>query len=236
MVDEDITSFDGISGFSLSFDGSDVGIKLLKADAATWLDADTLLLSFAAAGAVPGIAETVQDADIVRFDATSLGDATAGGFSMYFDGSDVGLTLAAHDVDAAELLPDARVLLSTTGSATLSGVSARDEDLIAFTPTSLGANTTGSFSLYFDGSDVGLGDAGEDVSGVAVDASGRLFLSNAAAFAVPGVAGADEDVFVFTPTGLGSSTSGTYSPTLYFDGSAFGVASSRLSTIELPAR
>ena len=35
--------------------------------------------------------------------------------------------------------------------------------------------------------------------------------------------GADEDVFVFTPTSLGSVTSGTFSSTLYFDGSVRGL-------------
>ena len=38
----------------------------------------------------------------------------------------------------------------------VTGVSGADEDLLAFTPRTLGATTSGSFSLYFDGSDVGL--------------------------------------------------------------------------------
>jgi hypothetical protein len=48
------------------------------------------------------------------------------------------------------------------------------------------------------------------------------------------VSGADEDVFVFAPTSLGNATAGTYSPTLYFDGSAFGLATNDLSAIDLP--
>jgi sugar lactone lactonase YvrE len=237
VANEDLATFDGTSAFGLAFDGSDVGLGPLRVDAAAWLNATTLLLSFTADGVtLPGIAETVDDSDIVVFDATSLGSTTAGTFSMYFDASDVGLdpATAAHDVDALELLPDGRLLISTVGTLKVGGITASDEDLLAFTPTSLGTTTSGTFSMYFDGSDVGLGDTGEDLDGVAVDAQGRLLLSTSAAFAVPGLSGAAEDVFVFTPTALGQTTSGTYAPTLYFDGSAFGLAGNNVGDIELP--
>jgi hypothetical protein len=183
---------------------------------------------------VPGIAGTTDDSDIVLFSATSLGATTAGTFSLYFDGSDVGLTADAHDVDAVELLPGGNILISATGSVTVSGVAARDEDLLVFTPTSMGDVTAGSFAMYFDGSDVGLGDSGEDVDAAAVDFSGNVYLSTLDLFAVPGVSGEDEDVFVFTPTSTGATTAGTYSPTLYFDGSAFGLAANDLFAIDLP--
>jgi uncharacterized protein YjiK len=231
-ANEDIVFFDGTAGFSLSFDGSDVGIASFRIDAFAWLDADTLLLSFTAAGSVPGIG-IVDDSDIVRFDATSLGTITTGGFSLYFDGSDVGLTANAHDVDAIELLPDGRILISTVGSVTVPGVAAgRDEDLLAFAPTSLGDVTAGTFSMYFDGSDVGLGT--EDVDAAAVDASGNIYLSVIDVFAVTGVSGDDEDVFVFDPTSTGEVTQGSYLPRLYFDGSAFGLAANDVSAIDLP--
>jgi len=51
---------------------------------------------------------------------------------------------------------------------------------------------------------------------------------------VPGLSGADEDVFVFTPSALGATTSGTYASTLYFDGSTFGLSGNNVSDIELP--
>jgi calcineurin-like phosphoesterase family protein/cadherin domain-containing protein len=232
-ANEDVLFWDG-TAFSVAFDGSDVGIGSLQIDAFTWLDANTLLLSFDADKAVPGISGLVDDSDLVRFDATSLGANTAGSFSMYFDGSDVGLTASGHDVDAAELLSDGRILISTTASATVAGVTAQDEDLLAFTPTSLGENTAGGFSLYFDGSDVGLGAAGQDVDAVAVDALGRIYLSTLAAFAVPGLSGQPADVFVFTPSSLGPTTSGTYSPTPYFDGSAHGLDTNNVFAIDLP--
>jgi hypothetical protein len=234
-ADEDILYFDG-TNFSLAFDGSDVGIGPLRIDAFAWLNTSTLLLSFATDSSVPGIG-TVDDSDVVRFDATSLGSNTAGTLSMYFDGSDVGLveTNSAHGVDAFELLPNGHLLLSTTGpSLTVQGVAVRDEDLIEFSPTSLGPNTAGSFSFYFDGSDVGLGDTAEDVDAVAVDASGLIYLSTRDAFAVPGVSGSKEDVFVFTPSSLGLVTSGSYLPTPYFDGSDYGLGANNVFAIDLP--
>ena len=236
-ANEDIVFFDGAS-FSLFFDGSDVGIASLRIDAFARIDADSLLLSFDADKPVPGIAGTVDDSDVVRFETTSLGGLTAGTFSMYFDGSDVGLTASGHDVNVVEPLADGRIILSTLNSATVSGasgsVSARDEDLLAFTPISLGDVTAGTFELYFDGSDVGLGDAGEEVDAAAVGLDGRIYLSALDVFSVPGVSGGDEDVFVFTPTSLGSTTSGTYSSTLFFDGSSFGLDANDVFAIDLP--
>jgi sugar lactone lactonase YvrE len=236
VTNEDVASYDGAGHFSLAFDGSDVGLAAYRIDAFAWLDSDTLLLSVDAdrSNILPGMTGPIDDSDVVRFDATSLGATTAGTFSMYFDGSDVGLTQSAADVDAFELLSDGRLVMSTTGSVSVSSPSARDEDLLAFTPTSLGQTTAGMFALYFDGSDVGLGENPEDIDAVSVDSSGRLFLSTADTFAVPGLSGTDEDVFAFNPTQLGPTTVGTYSPTLFFDGSSFGLAANDVFGIDLP--
>jgi hypothetical protein len=169
VADEDVVFFDGTT-FSLAFDGSDVGIASLRIDSFSWIDATRLLLSFDVPGTVPGIAGTTDDSDIVLFTSTSLGPVTAGTFSMYFDGTDVGL------------------------------------------------NTTN----------------GEDVDAAAVDATGNIYLSTLNAFSVTGVSGADEDVFVFTPTTLGSSTTGTFSSTRYFDGSIYGLGTNDVFAIDLP--
>jgi sugar lactone lactonase YvrE len=236
LANEDIVSYDGAGHFSLAFDGSDVGLAAYRIDGFAWLDSDSLLLSVDAdrTNILPGMTGPIDDSDIVRFDATSLGSTTTGTFSMYFDASDVGLTQSAADVDAVELLSDGRVVVSTAGNVSVAGISARDEDLLAFTPTALGETTAGTFALYFDGSDVSLGDSAEDVDGASVDSSGRVFLSTADTFAVPGLSGADEDVFVFNPTQLGPTTAGTYSPSLFFDGSSFGLAANDVFGIDVP--
>jgi hypothetical protein len=72
------------------------------------------------------------------------------------------------------------------------------------------------------------------VDAVAVDASGKIHLSTTGSFSVPGRSGADEDVFVFTSTALGSTTQGTYASVLFFDGSAYGLAGNDVFAIDLP--
>jgi hypothetical protein len=153
---------------------------------------------------------------------------------MYFDGSDVGLTTNNEDVDAVELLSSGNILISTVGGVTVAGVPGDDKDLLEFTPTSTGDVTAGTYAMYFDGSDVGLTQTGEDVDAAAVDPTGKIYLSTLNAFAVTGVSGADEDVFVFTPTTLGLNTTGTYSSTLWFDGSVHGLAANDIFAIDLP--
>lgn len=232
VADEDIVSFDG-SAFTMVFDGSDVGVKG-ELDAFSWIDADSLLISLAAPATLAGVG-SVDDSDVLRFDATSLGSTTTGSFSMYVDGSDVGLTTDAEDIDALEQLADGRILISLRGTGSVSGVaSAADEDLLALTPTSLGATTTGSYEVYLDGSDVALNSAAtEDVDAVAVADDGRVLLSTLGAFAVPGVAGADEDVFACSPISLGPATACTFSSALVLDGSAWGLAGLGVDAFEL---
>jgi hypothetical protein len=235
VANEDIVAFDG-STFALYFDGSDVGLSAFALDAFAIVSPTEILMSFTGSGTVPGVAGTVQDEDIVRFTATSLGATTTGAFTLYFDGSDVGLSSSSdEDVDAIELLPDGRLLVSTVGSVGVTGVSGQDEDLLAFTPASLGSVTSGAWAMYFDGSDVGLASTSdEDVDATAVDATGRIYLSTIGNFSVPGRSGADEDVFVFIPTSLGPATAGSYSAFLHFDGSAFGLGARDLAAIDLP--
>jgi len=223
-ADDDILRFDG-TNWSLFFDGSDVGVGSSDLFAFSIVDADTILMSFGTNVTVNGIAATPQD--ILQFEATSLGSTTAGNFSLYFDGSNVGLDSPTNEkIDSLSLLPDGRLLLSMTGNPSVPGLTGgRDEDVLAFTPVSLGEATSGTWSLYFDGSDVGLEEtSGEDIDALDI-VDGNVYLSTQGDFAVDGLAGADEDVFVCAATSLGEVTACTYSPGLYFDGSAWGLNS-----------
>ena len=184
FANEDILAFDG-AAWSLFFDGSDVGLSSLTIDAFQVIGPTQVLLSFTDPATVGGMA--VDDSDIVRFNATSLGSVTAGTFSLYFDASDVDLSTSDEDLDGVELLPDGRLLLSTLGAFAVPGAAGAREDLVAFRPMTLGATTAGTFELYFDGSDVGLTSSSENIDAVAVDAAGRLHLSTNGSFAVPGV-------------------------------------------------
>jgi len=222
FADEDILRFDGTT-WSLFFDGSDVGVGGVDVFAFYLMDADTILVAFDKAITVGGIA--FAPSDIARFDATSLGSTTAGTFSMYFNGVDVGLDTSAESIDALEILSNGQILISTTGNPSLTGLTGlADEDILAFTPTALGSATSGTWSLYFDGSDVGLADSSnEDVDALGIDPNGAIYLSTLGDFSAPGVAGFDEDVFVCTPTSLGNVTACNYSAALYFDGSTWGL-------------
>ena len=132
-------------------------------------------MSFTTAVSLPGISGTVDDSDIVKFTATQLGDTTAGTFELFFDASDVGLETASEDVDAIELLDDGRLLISTTGDFSVAQLTGQGEDIIALTPTSLGDTTAGTWSLYFDGDDVGL--TGVGVDGISVGDDGDIYLT-----------------------------------------------------------
>ncbi len=229
--DEDIVAFDG-TNFSLYFDGTDVGLGGFAIDAFAIIGDTEILMSFTKAGSVPDISGTVDDSDIVKFTATSLGEITTGAFSLYFDGSDVGLASGGEDVDSLELLADGTLLLSTTGSFRINGISGRDEDILAFTPDSLGDITSGSWAPYFDGSDVALSSKSEDVDGLAVS-GGDIYLSTTGNFSTSGFSGADEDVFVCNTPDIGTNTLCS-SYTLLFDGSAYGLGGNDIFAFDLP--
>ena len=92
----------------------------------------------------------------------------------------------------------------------------------------------GSFELYFDGSDVSLGSSSdEDIYALADDTTGEIYLSTRGEFLGVGPVRRRRDVFVFTPSSLGSSTSGRFAGTLFFNGSAYGV-SGDVYGIDLP--
>ena len=227
--DEDIMSYDTSTGtWSIYFDGSYVGITG-DVNAFALLDDGSLLLSLDSSATVPGLG-SVDDSDIIRFVPTSTGTSTAGSFEWYFDGSDVGLSTRNEDIDAISFAPDGRLLISTVGSFSVSGVSGEDEDLIAFTASSFGQTTSGTWSLYFDGSDVGI--ASEDIAGVWVDPDDNLvYLTVASAFSVPGAGGDGATVFICSPSMLGTTTSCTFS--MYWDGSSFDFAGETVDGITI---
>ena len=233
--DEDILAFDTVSQtWSLFIDGSDVGLGVSGADIGAFhLNSDgSILLSLNDTFTLPDVG-TVDENDIVRFVPTSTGSNTAGAYEWYLDGSDVGLPAGSSgDIDAIAFTTDNRLLISTKGSVNPTGISAKDEDLIAFDATSLGESTSGTFELYADNSDVGLGDnGGEDINAAWIDNNGDIYLSANGAFDVLGVTGDSSDIFSFSPSSLGSNTSGTFSS--FWDGSENGFAGEKLDGLTL---
>jgi C1A family cysteine protease len=221
FADEDLLIKDmGTGTWSLFIDGSDIGLANTDIDAFELLADGSILMSFDTDFAVTGFA-TVDDSDIVRFTPSSTGSTTAGTWSWYFDGSDVGLSTSDEDVDAFAILADGRLLFSTLGNVSVTGASGADEDLLVFTPTALGSTTTGTWAMYFDGSDVGLSStSNEDVNGIWVDAAGKIYLTTLGSFSVTGVSGDGSDIIICTPGSLGSTTTCTW--IMYWDGSVNG--------------
>ena len=227
---EDIIAFDG-NNFSLFFDGSDLGLSGADINALDIVSPTEALISFSDPVTlnIGGSSVTVDDSDVVRFTATSSGNSTAGSFEWFLDGSDIGLTTSSEDVDGIHQLDNGDLLISTTGSPAVSGISGRDEDILLFQGSSYGASTSGTWSQYFDGSDVGLGsNSGEDVDALSLDASGSIYLSTLGQASASGLSAADEDVAIFNPSSLGSNTAGAYAG-LFFDGSTFGLTGDGLA-------
>ena len=107
------------------------------------------------------------DDDVLQFNGST--------WSLYFDGSDVGLSsvdvLALHSLDADSLL------MAFNTAVTLNGIAFTPTDIARFDATSLGSNTAGTFSMYFNGADVGLSASSEKIDAVEVLQDGRLLIS-----------------------------------------------------------
>lgn len=208
----DILTYDGaIGAWSTYFDGSDVGVNKALNDFVMLADGSLLIvhsgnptLPLAGGGSFKFMMQ-----DVARFAPTSLGPNTAGAWSVYFDGSDVELAATAEKIDALGWRADGALLISTFGTASVTGadgtIKAQDEDLLAFQPSATGANTQGVWSLGFNGTAV-PGMKGEDVSGVWYEASsGAFYLTVTSDFAIGGVSGTSRSIIAISPSGAVSS-------------------------------
>ena len=207
-------------------------LQLENLEARTVLAAEIAYFSTATAGSITGsdgVNVQFDDSDIVRVDLerNAAGAITSYRYRLLFDGSDVGLDTDAEDIDALDILPDGSLVISTTGTATVPGLTADKQDLLRFTPAvdGYGSVTKGTWSLYFDGSDVGLTLDSENIDAVAVLPNGNLVLSTTGFANVPNFSAFfwGEDLLLFRPAtnGLGPQTAGSWG--LYFDGSLRGL-------------
>jgi hypothetical protein len=211
--DADIYAWDGTNYWCV-FDANRAGLPdNAKLSAMLVEDQDTFYLGLNPALTLPGMTNQVTAADIVRYDA--------GVWSLFFDGSDVGLEDAS--IDAFESLTANSVLISTEGSVKVPGINGNQggEDLLRCTGT-FGPATSCTWSQYFDGSDVRLR---EDVDGAHV-AGSDIYLSTRGPFSIGGpqnpLTGEGGDVFTCLGATTGADTAcGSFS--LYFDGSTNGL-------------
>jgi len=219
--DEDIIQYNPASGqWTLVFDGSDVGLGDEDVDAFAFSQG-VLLLSFdddfklAANYTVNNQTLKVEAADILAFVPTQLGQSTRGQFQLYLVGETVGLDSSGENIDVIAFDELGNLLVSVTGGFKATDIKGDDEDLFAFDAA------TRRWSLYFDGSRVGLTQSGEDVRAAWADHSRRqLYLSTRDDYRVTGASGSEDDIFLCTYTTLGADTACTFTP--FFDGKAFG--------------
>jgi hypothetical protein len=222
--DEDILARMSGNQWRLVFDGSDVGWGSADLVAFDVLSDGSFLMTADKTLRLPGLGSVTPN-DIVRFIPTSLGTTTAGRWEWYFDGSDVGLSGSSEYIDAIAFDPSGRLLISVQGTFSAGGVSGNDEDLLAFTKTSLGANTAGSWALYFDGSRVAFTKDGEDLDAAWVNnANGDIYLSTKDEYTVVGsvnaLDGEDSDLFICKPLATGAATDCRFAD--FFIGEAVG--------------
>ena len=167
------------------------------------------------AGNAGGVA--FAPADILHYDGAT------GNWSMLFDGSDVGITKNVNAFYREDRVgaPDI-FYLSFVANQTIPGLgTVTANDVVKFTPTSLGDTTAGSFAWYLDGSDVGLSTTAERIDALGMTGN-QLLISTVGSGKAPrngggNVSFADEDIIIFNPTATGATTIGTWLP--YFDGS-----------------
>jgi hypothetical protein len=99
------------------FDGEDVGLTK-PLNAFERLPDGSYLMALGSPQLLGNLG-TVKPQDVVRFVPTALGAQTAGQFEWYLRGVDAGLTTNTERIDAIGRSGDGKLLLSTTGTATV---------------------------------------------------------------------------------------------------------------------
>lgn len=141
--------------FEFFFDGSNVDLNSGSEDIDTVIplpDGSLLISVYGSArlGDLRG-----RDEDLLHFTPTALGQATAGSWAIYFDGSAVGLTEGSEDVTAATIAADGTLYLATKGDFAVAGLTGDRNDLFGCTLSATGENNTAcTFFAFFNGDTV----------------------------------------------------------------------------------
>lgn len=145
-------------------------------------------------------------------------------FETFFDGSDI---LPKRTViDAFDIISDTEVLMSFKKSTHIEGIGQVDNSdvvkFIADAPDAFGTETSGSFEMYLDGSDIGLTQKSENIDGLSQLDNGDLLISTSGRtrFA-DGLQTRGEDLVRLSFTSTGVNTRASMSQ--YFDGSDVGL-------------
>ena len=172
-----------------------VGAMVLSLGMVGTAAAETIYLSDSGASRLGTNNLLAPDEDIRGYDTATN---TA---SLFLDGSTIFSN--NEDIDAAHLLGNGNILLSTEGSATIGGLSFADEDIVLYNPTTMMA------SLFLDGSTIF--SSNEDIDAFSLLGNGNYILSTEGSASINGFAFADEDLVEYNPTTMMAS--------MFFDGS-----------------
>jgi hypothetical protein len=162
-------------------------------DAAHVLDSSNIILSTFGNSTLGGL--TFSSGDLVEYNPTT---DTA---TLYFHND---LFSQTENIDAAFILDNGNIILSTVGGATLGGLSFGADDLIEYNPT------TDTATLFLDGS---LFSATENIDAAHVLDSGNIILSTVDSATLGGLSFTCGDLVEYNPT--------TDVATLYFDENNF---------------
>lgn len=160
LAPNDIALYErAVDAWRVFLDGDAVGLSGLNIDGFVVLSGDRVAFSLDTAASLPGVGQ-VQPEDIVLY--TPLN----GSLRLVFDGSDVGLSGSAENIDAITVTANGDMLVSVAGDFAVPGATGKAQDLLRFVPTAWGQNTSGTWSLWWDGSTVAMNAASEDIWGV----------------------------------------------------------------------
>ncbi len=183
--DDDLVAYDPASDTaSLVFDGgSSFSNTREDINAYHLLPDGRMVLSTVGNARLGGL--SFGDDDLVLYDPSS--DAA----SLLFDGGR-SFSSTREDIDAAYLLPDGRIILSTVGDATLGGLSFGDDDLVAYDPV------TDTASLFFDGG-ASFSNNFEDINALHLLPDGLIALSTVGNATLGGLNFGDDDLIAYDP-------------------------------------
>ena len=195
-------------------------------DALAFLPDGDILFSVRGRTLIPGLSngpdgEWVRGEDIIRFRPTRYGHEIPGKMEFYFDGSDVGLSTHYEDIDALTVDDSGKIYISTRSGGklpTLGGF--KCHSILRFSPTALGAATSGQWEILIDGNDIGLNSNSENIDALDLlpaedGAALSLLISVSGEFDAPGFDGTyqEPELLQFNASFLGTGdfpTTGTW--------------------------
>ena len=142
-----------------------------------------------------------KNEDIVAYDPATQA------FSIFFNGSDFGLSNA--NLDDFEILPNGHIIFTLRSKFNIPGLGEVDDsDVVEYTPG-------GGFTFYLVGASVGLTKGAEDIDALGFAPDGKLIISTIGTAKVPGIAFdvKDQDLIKLESSAGGGNWS------FYFDGS-----------------